>query len=75
MTTPRPFRTASHNEFPILDVGPYLAGEDGALDALAAQVRDALERVGFMMWINHDLDQDIVKAAFAGSRQFHDLPH
>lgn len=75
MTTPRPFRTASHDEFPILDVGPYLAGAEGALDALAAQVRDALERVGFMMWINHDLDQDIIKAAFAGSRQFHDLPH
>ena len=75
MTTERPFRIASHDEFPILDVGPYLAGKDGALEALASQVRDALERVGFMMWINHDLDQDTITSAFAGSKQFHDLPH
>ena len=70
----RPFRTATAEEFPIIDVGPYLAGEAGALDPLAEQVRDAFARVGFMMLINHDLDWDVIDAAFAGSKQFHDLP-
>lgn len=74
MSEKRPYRVASFEEFPILDIGPYLAGEAGALDALAAQVRDALERVGFMMWVNHGLDWDKVDAAFAGSKRFHDLP-
>ncbi len=70
----RPFRTATTEEFPIIDVGPYLAGENGALETLADQVRDAFERVGFMMLVNHDLDWDVIDAAFAGSKQFHDLP-
>jgi isopenicillin N synthase-like dioxygenase len=38
------------------------------------QVRDAFERVGFMMLTNSDLDWDTVDAAFAGSKQFYDLP-
>lgn len=74
MSAERPFRVATEEEFPILDIGPYLAGDDGALELLAAQVRDAFERVGFMMLVNHGLDWDVIDAAFAGSRQFHDLP-
>lgn len=70
----RPYRVATEDEFPILDVGPYLAGEAAALDALATQVRDALERVGFMMWVNHGLDWSVIENGFAGARQFHDLP-
>ncbi|MBO6781903.1 MAG: isopenicillin N synthase family oxygenase [Alphaproteobacteria bacterium] len=74
MTAERPFRVATTDEFPILDIGPYVRGEDGALEDLAAKVRDAFERVGFMMWVNHDLDWDVIDNAFAGSKQFHDLP-
>lgn len=74
MSTERPFRVATEDEFPILDVGPYLAGDKGALERLAAQVRDAFERVGFLMLVNHDLDWDVIDTAFGGSKQFHDLP-
>ncbi len=74
MTTERPFRIVSGDEFPIIDVGDYLAGREGAREALAAAFRDAFERVGFKMWVNHGLDQGVIERAFAGSRQFHDLP-
>jgi isopenicillin N synthase-like dioxygenase len=74
MTTARPYRQASAEEFPIVDVGDYLAGKEGALEPLAARFRDAFERVGFMMWVNHGLDWNVVERAFAGSKQFHDLP-
>jgi len=74
MTEQRPFRVAEPGELPILDIGPHLAGDTGVLEDLAAQVRDAFERVGFMMWVNHDLDWDVIDNAFAGSKQFHDLP-
>lgn len=74
MNSTRPFRVASGDEFPIIDIAPYLAGEGGAREAFAAQVRDAFERVGFMMLVNHGLDWDVIDRAFAGSKQFHDLP-
>jgi isopenicillin N synthase-like dioxygenase len=74
MASDRPFRTAKTDEFPIIDIGAYLAGEPGALETLADQVGDALESVGFMMWVGHGLDWDIVDRAFDGARQFHHLP-
>lgn len=73
MTT-RPYRTATQGEFPILDVGPWLAGEPDALEPLAAQVREALTNSGFMMWVNHGLDWNVIERGFEGARQFHELP-
>lgn len=75
MDSARPYRIAAEDEFPIIDIAPFLSGADGALETFAARVRDAFERVGFMMLVNHDLDWDVIDAAFAGSKQFHDLPH
>jgi isopenicillin N synthase-like dioxygenase len=74
MTMQRPFRTATREEFPTLDAGPYLAGEQGALEELAAGIRHALENVGFMMLVNHGIDWRIVDDAFANAKRFHDLP-
>ena len=38
---------------PILDFGPYLAGDDGSLEKLANELRFAQENVGFYFAINH----------------------
>ena len=59
---------------PIIDVGPAFRGEPGALDAVAAQVRGACERVGFFYLSGHGVSSRIVQAAFAASREFHALP-
>jgi hypothetical protein len=39
--------SADEQWLPVLDVGPYLAGEPGALESLAAELRQACEGVGF----------------------------
>jgi isopenicillin N synthase-like dioxygenase len=59
---------------PVIDVAPAVAGEPGALDAVAAQVRDASERVGFFYLAGHGVPQPLIDAAFEASREFHALP-
>lgn len=62
------------SKLPILDIGPYLAGDDGALDRLAAQLSQACEEVGFYFMINHGISQDLIDLAFEESARFHALP-
>ena len=59
---------------PVIDVGPAFRGEPGGLDAVAAQVRDASERVGFFYVAGHGVPEALIEAAFAASREFHSLP-
>ncbi|MDP6344232.1 MAG: 2-oxoglutarate and iron-dependent oxygenase domain-containing protein [Alphaproteobacteria bacterium] len=59
---------------PIVDLGPCLAGEAGALAAAAADFRRACESVGFLYIANHGVAQDLIDGAFAQSRRFHALP-
>lgn len=59
---------------PVIDYGPYFAGEPGALDPLAAQLRHACENVGFFYALNHGVRQTVIDRAFAASRRFHALP-
>ena len=40
---------------PVIDLGPYLAGEPGALDHAAAELRHALTEIGFYTIVNHDV--------------------
>jgi isopenicillin N synthase-like dioxygenase len=59
---------------PVLDYGPCFAGESGALERLARQVRTACERVGFFYIRHHGVPEALVERAFAASRRFHALP-
>jgi isopenicillin N synthase-like dioxygenase len=59
---------------PVLDVGPAFGGEPGALEAVAARVRDASERVGFFYVAGHGVSQPLIDDAFTASREFHALP-
>jgi isopenicillin N synthase-like dioxygenase len=59
---------------PVIDVGPAVRGEAGRLDAVAAQVRDASERVGFFYAAGHGVPEALIEAAFEASREFHALP-
>ena len=61
-------------EIPVIDVGPAFRGEPGALDRVAAEVRRASERVGFFYLAGHGVPQAFVDAAFAASREFHEIP-
>jgi isopenicillin N synthase-like dioxygenase len=59
---------------PVIDFGPYFAGEPGALDALADHLRHACENIGFFYALNHGVPQAVIDRAFAASRRFHALP-
>jgi isopenicillin N synthase-like dioxygenase len=63
-----------HRALPVMDLGPYLAGEPGALDQLAIQWRAACEGVGFMCLVNHGLPQAEIEKMEQEARRFHALP-
>lgn len=59
---------------PILDVGPYLAGQDGARERLAEALARACTDVGFYFLVNHGIDQALIDETFEQTRRFHGLP-
>jgi isopenicillin N synthase-like dioxygenase len=62
------------SEIPILDLGGFLAGKPGALEATAKELQHAALNVGFFFIKGHGVPQDLIDATFAASRRFHDLP-
>ncbi|MDO9710488.1 isopenicillin N synthase family dioxygenase [Paracraurococcus lichenis] len=66
--------TAAAPAIPIIDLGPYLAGEPGALEATAAQLRHVNETIGFMTIVNHGVPAALVEEAFAACARFHAQP-
>jgi isopenicillin N synthase-like dioxygenase len=61
-------------EIPILDLGPYLAGDSGALEKLAGELRYAQENVGFYFIVNHGVPQGLMSQAYDQLRRFFALP-
>ena len=60
---------------PIIDLGRYMAGAPGAIDATAAELRAALEGIGFFIVVNHGVSRDLIARAFFEARRFHAQPH
>ena len=71
--TPQDYDTAVAR-IPIIDFGSYFAGEAGALEKLAKEVRRACEDVGFLYIKNHGVPQDLIDRTFEWSKRFHALP-
>src|ERR1700740_3559907 len=65
---------AAAAQIPIIDFGPYFAGEKGALERLAGEVGRACEQGGFFYALRHGVDEQLIDRAFAASRRFHALP-
>ena len=61
-------------EIPLIDIGPYLRGEEGSLEAAAKELRYAQENIGFYYLTNHGVAPELVEAAMDQVRQFHALP-
>ena len=62
------------DEIPVIDLGPYLAGEPGAIDAVGRQLFKACTEVGFYFLKNHGIAQSTIDHVFAESERFHALP-
>jgi isopenicillin N synthase-like dioxygenase len=65
---------AAARMIPVIDYGPYFAGESGALARVAGEVARACENVGFFYALNHGVADGPIERAFAASRRFHALP-
>ncbi len=59
---------------PVIDIGDYLTGRLGALQATARQVHDALTTVGFFVLTGHDVPLPLIERTFAEARRFHAMP-
>lgn len=58
----------------VLNVAPFLNRAPGALDTLAAALREALEQVGFYYIEGHDIPQSLVDRVFVECARFHAQP-
>ena len=47
------------SEIPVLDLSDYMAGKPGAREAVAADLRQACENIGFFFISGHGIDQDL----------------
>ena len=65
---------AAASVIPVLDLSAYLAGKEGALDALAEELHRACTEVGFFYVAGHGIDPDLIAATFEQSKRFHALP-
>jgi isopenicillin N synthase-like dioxygenase len=61
----------SETAIPLLDLAPYLQGEPGALDALAAKLRHINETIGFLFIVNHRVPRSLVDQTFGWTERFH----
>src|SRR4051812_38521443 len=65
---------ADHGRIPVLDVGPFLAGERGAGAPLARAVARTCEDTGFLVIANHGIVPELVDNTFAQAARFFALP-
>jgi isopenicillin N synthase-like dioxygenase len=59
---------------PVVDLGPYLAGEPGAMERTAGELRFALAGIGFYFIVNHGVPRQQIRSIFAEAARFHALP-
>ena len=65
---------ASTETIPVIDLGPYLAGETGALDRTAKELHFALTEIGFYFIVNHGVPREQISATFEQVKRFHAQP-
>lgn len=59
---------------PILDMAAFLSDEPGARERLAADLRQALEHVGFYYLRGHEVPQRLIDQVFTACGRFHTQP-
>ena len=59
---------------PVIDLGPYLAGEPGAMDRTAAELHFALTQIGFYFIVNHGVPDAVIREVFHQAARFHAQP-
>ena len=65
-----PSAVSDQGRTPVLDIGPFLAGEPDAAAPLKRAVARACEDTGFLVVANHGVPQRLVDDTFAAAAQF-----
>ena len=66
--------TGHLSEIPLIDLGPYFAGDDADKRRVADEISRACERIGFFLVSGHGVDPALCARARRLSRAFFDLP-
>ncbi len=66
--------TSNQTTLPVLDLGPYMAGEPGAAEKAAAELRQINETIGFMSIVNHGVPAELIGTTFEQTARFHAQP-
>jgi isopenicillin N synthase-like dioxygenase len=61
-------------EIPIIDFGPYLASQPGALESTARAMGQACVTIGFFFAANHGISSRLIAQTFSEAERFHTLP-
>ncbi len=61
-------------EVPVIDLGPFLAREPGAIERTACALGAASEGLGFYFIGNHGVPQRLIDRVFEQTERFHRLP-
>jgi isopenicillin N synthase-like dioxygenase len=69
-----PVSRAVDEEIPVIDMGDFLAEKPGALEATAARIGYALERIGFFFVVNHGVPWTLRDRVVEQTARFHALP-
>jgi isopenicillin N synthase-like dioxygenase len=64
----------SAEKIPTLDLSPYLKGEPGGREAVAARLREISMTVGFFYLKGHGVPPTLLERMFAEAKRFHSLP-
>jgi len=67
-------QSATSEEFPVIDLAAYRGGEPGALADVAVQLRHALEKIGFLIVVNHGIPAELTDGIVAQTKRFHAMP-
>ena len=59
---------------PVIDLGSWLAGEPGAMERIAGELRTALTKIGFYYIVNHGVPETEIRAVYREAARFHALP-
>ncbi|MGB0943012.1 MAG: isopenicillin N synthase family dioxygenase [Marinomonas sp.] len=65
-------KSTSFNEIPIIDLAKLIDGSDPM--AVAKEIGDVCENVGFLYIKNHGVNKQLIKKAYAQAQAFFDLP-
>src|SRR5947208_10284464 len=52
---------AATETIPVIDIGPYLAGQPGALERTARELHFALTEIGFYFIVNHGVAREKIE--------------